>query len=119
MRSVEVKQDGHEQGEIMKTRITMMIGIAGMGLMMALPAQAAPDYVDSAYMIAQRNIDDGARRSRQDEGRDERKSYRRDAERDDQEGFGYGYERRKRESGSQEPVQQDRRGSRGNNGGRR
>jgi len=119
MRSVEAKQDGHEQGEIMKTRITMMIGIAGMGLMMALPAQAAPDYVDNAYMIAQRNIDDGARRSRPDEGHDERKSYRRDAERDDPEGFGYGYERRQRESGSQEPVQQDRRGSRGNNGGRR
>lgn len=103
----------------MKTRITLMIGIAGMSLMMALPAQAAPDYVDSAYMIAQRNIDDGAPRGRQNEGRDERKSYWRDGERDDPAGFGYGYERRQRESGSQEPVRQDRGGNRGNNGGRR
>jgi hypothetical protein len=119
MRSVEAKQGGHGQGEIMKTRLTLMTGIAGMSLMMALPAQAAPDYVDSGYMIAQRNIDDGARRNRQDQGRDERKSYWRDGEREDPEGFGYGYERRQRESGAQEPVQQDRRGSRGNNGGRR
>jgi hypothetical protein len=119
MQSVEAKQGDHGKGEIMKTQITLLIGIAGVSLMMALPAQAAPDYVDSDYMIAQRNIDDGARRSRQDEGRDGRKSYRRDAERDDPEGFGYGYERRQRESGSQEPVRQDRGGNRGNNGGRR
>jgi hypothetical protein len=119
MRNVEANQGDHGKGEIMKTRITLLIGIAGMSLMVALPAQAAPDYVDSADMIAQRNIDDGARRSRQEADQDGRKSYRRDAERDDPEGFGYGYERRQRESGSQEPVQQDRRGNRGNNGGRR
>jgi hypothetical protein len=119
MRNVEANQGDHGKGEIMKTRITLLIGIAGMSLMVALPAQAAPDYVDSAYMIAQRNIDDGARRSRQEADQDGRKSYRRDAERDDPDGFGYGYERRQRESGSQEPVQQDRRGNRGNNGGRR
>lgn len=103
----------------MNLRNTLMLGIAATSLMLALPSHADPWRVDDAAMIAQRNVDEGERRSRQDAERDERRSYRRDAERDDPQGFGYGYERRQRESGGYESAPQDRRGNRGSNGNRR
>jgi len=97
----------------MKLRQTLVLGIAAASLALALPSQADSWAVEEATLIAQRNIDDGARRSRQDSGRDERKPAWRDAERDDPQGFGYGYERRQREYGSGEQRQQDRDSKRG------
>jgi hypothetical protein len=103
----------------MNLRYTLMLGIATTGLMLALPSHADSWRVDDAAMIAQRNVDDGARRGRQEQDRDERRPSWRDAERDDPQGFGYGYERRQRESGGYESAPQDRRGNRGSNGNRR
>lgn len=95
----------------MKTRFTLMIGMAAISLMMALPAQAAPDYVDNAYMNAKRNIDDGVSRDRQDPDRENRKSKRRNVEDDDPQGYGYGYERRQRGYDSPAPVYDERPGN--------
>jgi hypothetical protein len=93
MHSMEVKQRP-ETGGMMNTRQLGFFGLAALGLALAAPVQAAPDYVDGAFVVAQRDRNDEARRDKRDAGKDDRRRPKREAEREDPQGYGYGYERR-------------------------
>jgi hypothetical protein len=93
MHSMEVKQRP-ETGETLNTRQLGFFGLAALGLALAAPVQAAPDYMDGAFVVAQRDRGDEARRDKRDAGKDDRRRPRREAEREDPQGYGYGYERR-------------------------
>jgi hypothetical protein len=112
MHGMEVKQRSRT-GEMMNTRQLGFFGLAALGLALAAPVQAAPDYVDGAFVVAQRDRDDEARRDKRDAGRDagkdDRRSPRREAEREDPQGYGYGYERRhQKESEPEDPDSRPR-----------
>ncbi|OJW47061.1 MAG: hypothetical protein BGO60_03830 [Thiobacillus sp. 65-1059] len=82
----------------MDTRQTWIIGLAALGLALAIPVHAAPDYLDDAYIVAQRDRGDEARQDRRDARKpDQRRAPRREAERNEPQGYGYGYERRQQE----------------------
>ena len=79
----------------MNARQLGIIGLAALGLALAAPVQAAPDFMDGAFIVAKRDRDDETRRDvRRDERRDDRRASRREAEREEPQGYGYGYERR-------------------------
>lgn len=97
----------------MNTRQLGFFGLAALGLALATPVQAAPDYVDGAFVVAQRDRGDEARRDKRDASRDaakdDRRSPRREAEREDPQGYGYGYERRhQKESEPEDPDSRPR-----------
>lgn len=82
----------------MDTRQTWIIGLAALGLAMASPVHAAPDYMDGAFVVAKRDRGDEARPDRRDAHKpDQRRATRREAERNEPPGYGYGYERRQQE----------------------
>lgn len=91
----------------MTTRHGWIFGLAGLGLVMAIPVQAAPNFMDDVIMVAKRDRADASRQDRQ-ERRDARQDAQRGDARQDQrhgdawrqdgrdepKGYGYGYERR-------------------------
>ncbi len=82
----------------MTTRHGWIFGLAGLGLVMAIPVQAAPNFMDDVIMVAKRDRADASRQDRQ-ERRDARQDQRhgdawRQDGRDEPKGYGYGYERR-------------------------
>lgn len=88
----------------MNARQLGLYGLAALGLALTAPAHAAPDFMESAFIVAQRDRGerDDARRqdrreTRQDDRRDIRQDDRRDAAREEQRGYGYGYERRQQQ----------------------
>jgi len=78
----------------MTTRPHWIFGLAGLGLAMATPVQAAPDYRDDVMIVAKRDRADEGRQDRRDIRRDERRDVRPKEVREEPEGYGYGYERR-------------------------
>lgn len=85
----------------MKTRQAVLLGLAGLGFVLALPAQA--DYLEGNIVLAKRDDGNGGFETRRDQ-RDERsakgskKLQTRDAESNvEPDGYGYGYERRQQE----------------------
>lgn len=78
----------------MNTRHTWIFGLATLGLAVAAPVQAAPDFMDGAFIVAKRERADEAREDRHDARKDDRRAARREAEREEPRGYGYGYERR-------------------------
>lgn len=82
----------------MNTRHSWIIGVAGLGLLIALPVQATPNFMDDVIIVAKRDRADEIRQDprdiRRDERRGERRDFRRDDGREEPQGYGYGYERR-------------------------
>jgi len=81
----------------MNARQLGIFGLAALGLALAAPVQAAPDFMDGAFIVAQRDRTEEARKERREARKDERRATRRDAGHEEPQGYGYGYERRQRE----------------------
>jgi hypothetical protein len=109
----------------MKLASALLIGIAASTLMASLPAAARDDFTAGSFQIARRGGDDSFRGERED---DSRRSTRR--QRDDDRGYGFGYERRRqsgddgaddrnRSTEEDRGDRRDRRDDRRDSGGRR
>lgn len=82
----------------MTTRYNWIFGLAGLGLAIAAPAQAAPNhFMEDVIILAKRDQADDARKDPRDTRTDDRRANRRDAEREEPRGYGYGYERRQQQ----------------------
>jgi hypothetical protein len=86
-----------------------MFGLAALGLALAAPVQAAPDFMDGAFIVAQRDRTDEVRQDRRETRKDERRATRREAGREEPQGYGYGYERRQRERSEDDDRSRGRR----------
>ena len=96
----------------MTTRHNWIFGLAGLGWVIAVPVQAAPDFMDSVIIVAKRDRADEVRQDQQDPRdarRDERRASRREAVRDEPHGYGYGYERRQQQKFEDDGRPRDRR----------
>lgn len=97
----------------MTTRHNWVFGLAALGLAVAIPVQAAPDYRNDVFVVAKRDRADEGRQNSRDTRRDERRDDRRDARRKDvreePEGYGYGYERRQQRRFEDDDRPRDRR----------
>ncbi|WP_296895401.1 hypothetical protein [Thiobacillus sp.] len=96
----------------MNTRRNWIVGLAGLGLVIAVPVQAAPNFMDGVVIVAKRDRADEARQDARDGRMDERRDTRRDARRDrgdEPQGYGYGYERRQQRKYEDEGRSRDRR----------
>ncbi|KVW97394.1 hypothetical protein [Thiobacillus denitrificans] len=78
----------------MNTRQLWIFGLTALGLALAAPVQAAPDLMDGAFIVAQRDRGDEVRPDQRDARQDARRAARREAESEEPQGYGYGYERR-------------------------
>ena len=85
-----------EMETTMNTRQLGIFGLATLGLALAAPVQAAPDFMDGAFIVAKRDRADEVRQDQRDSRRDERRDARRDRG-DEPQGYGYGYERRQQQ----------------------
>lgn len=83
--------------------------LATLGLVLAAPVQAAPNFMEGLVVVAKRDQGDEAHQDQRDNRRDERRSSRREAERDAPQGYGYGYERRQQERVEEDNRQRGRR----------
>ena len=81
----------------MNTRQLGIFGLAALGLALAAPVHAAPDSLDGAFMVAKRDRGDEVRQDPRDARKDDRRASRREAEREEPQGYGYGYERRQKQ----------------------
>jgi hypothetical protein len=91
----------------MKTRQTWIFGLATLGLALAAPVQAAPHFMDDAFIVAKGDRADAFRQERRDprdvqSEEDKRRATKRADEHDQPDGYGYGYERRHRQQGFEE-----------------
>ena len=94
----------------MKTRLIGMIGLATLGLALAVPVQAAPDFLDGAFMVAKRDQGEETRQDQRDARKDKRRgSKQREAGQDESQGYGYGYERRQQERFEEDERRRGRR----------
>lgn len=95
------------------TRRNCIVGLAGLGLMIAIPVQAAPNFMDDVIIVAKRDRADESRQVQPDQRatrRDERRGdVRRKDARDEPEGYGYGYERRQQRKYENDGRPRDRR----------
>lgn len=85
----------------MNTRQHWIAGMAGLGLVLAAPVQAAPHFIEDAFIVAERGQPEEARPDQPDARRDRdthrasrNRTERNRAESEEPEGYGYGYERR-------------------------
>ena len=81
----------------MNARHHWIFALAGLGLAIAAPVHAAPNFMGDTIIVARRDRAEEPRRDPRDFRRDERRDERRDAWRGrdgDPQGYGYGYERR-------------------------
>lgn len=82
----------------MKTRHILISGIASIGLVLAAPVQAEPDFMDGSFIVVKRDQGNDVRQDSQDTGKDKRSASRKPAaEREEPQGYGYGYERRQQQ----------------------
>ena len=84
----------------MNTRQLWIFGLTALGMAQAAPVQAAPDFMDGAFIVAKRDRTEAVRQDPRDSRRDEPRDERRDARRDrgeEPQGYGYGYERRQQQ----------------------
>ena len=78
-------------------RLIGITGLATLGLALAAPVQAAPNFMDGAFMVAKREQADEVRQDPRDSRRDKRRSTQSEAAPEEPQGYGYGYERRQQE----------------------
>lgn len=88
----------------MNTRQTWIFGLAILGLALAAPVQAAPDFMDGAFIVAKNDRGDEVRQEPRDPRKDDHRASKREVEREEPQGYGYGYERRQK----QRPEADDR-----------
>src|SRR3569833_2172850 len=100
LRSVEAKQATTEMETTMNTRRNWIIGLAGLGLVIAVTVQAAPNFMDGVIIVAKRDRADEDRQAARDDRRDRG---------DEPQGYGYGYERRQQRKFEYEGRPRDRR----------
>ncbi|MDP3585947.1 MAG: hypothetical protein Q8R61_12525 [Thiobacillus sp.] len=96
----------------MNARQLGLFGLAALGLALTAPVHAAPDFMESAFIVAQRDRgerDDARRQDRRETRQDDRRDSRRDAGREESRGYGYGYERRQQQRHEDEDRQRGRR----------
>lgn len=81
-----------------------IFGLAALGLALAAPAQAAPDFMDGAFIVAKSDRGDEVRPDQRDTRKGEqapegskRRASGREAGREEPQGYGYGYERRQQQ----------------------
>ena len=91
----------------MNSRYSRLFGLAALGLALAGPVQAAPDFMNGAFIVAQRERGEDIRQGPGDARRGGRPAPRRGVEREEPRGYGYGYERRHQHE-RQEERQEDR-----------
>lgn len=92
----------------MNTRHRGWIGLAALGLALAGPVHAAPDYLDGAFIVAKRERGEDVRPAPRGDRRDAPRD-RREAEREEPRGYGYGYERRQQHRNEGDDRRRDRR----------
>lgn len=78
----------------MNTRQLWIFGLTALGLALAAPVQAAPDWMDGGFIVTQRDRGDEVRPGQRDAHKDERRASKREADAEEPQGYGYGYERR-------------------------
>lgn len=81
----------------MNPRHTWIFGLATLGLTVAAPVQAAPDFIEGAFIVVRHDRTDEVRPEPRDRRNDKHRASRREAERDEAQGYGYGYERRQQQ----------------------
>ena len=81
----------------MNARQIGIFGVAALGLAVAAPVLAAPDFMNGAFIVAKRDRTDEARQDPRDVRKDDRRASRREAEHEEPQGYGYGYERRQQQ----------------------
>lgn len=96
----------------MTTRHNWIFGLAGLGLVIAAPVQAAPHFMNDVIIVAKRDRADEVRQDQEDPRaarRDERRETRRENVHEEPEGYGYGYERRRQRRSEDDARPRDRR----------
>ena len=93
----------------MNTRHTLIFGLAALGLALAAPVQAAPDLMDGAFIVAERDRGDEVRPEPRDARKDKRRATKREAEPEEPQGYGYGYERRQQQRSEEQDRNRGRR----------
>ena len=85
----------------MKTQHSLLLGMLGLGAVLAMPA-AASDYPDDSFMVVQRDGEKDVRQDKRDAGKSGKKAQpvQEAASREEPRGYGYGYERRQQEQGA-------------------
>jgi hypothetical protein len=73
----------------MNARQLWIFGLTALGMVLAAPVQAAPGFMDGAFIVAKQDQHDT-----RDMRQDERRAPKSNANRDEPQGYGYGYERR-------------------------
>lgn len=81
----------------MNTRYAWMAGVAALGLALATPALANPNGLDESFRLAARDSRDDVRQDQRNDKQDTRSSNKREAGRNEPQGYGYGYERRQQQ----------------------
>ena len=93
----------------MNARQLGIFGLAALGLALTAPVQAAPDFMDGAFIVVQRDRTEEARQERREARKDERRATRREAGREEPQGYGYGYERRQQQRSEEDDRNRGRR----------
>ncbi len=93
----------------MNARQKLISALAGLGLVIAVPVQAAPNFMDGAIIVAKRDRADEVRQDPRDTRRDERRAAPRETVREERDGYGYGYERRQQQRLEEDHRPRDRR----------
>lgn len=84
----------------MNTPYIWMAGVAALGFALATPAQANPEGLDESFRVAARDSRDDVRQDQRNDKQDTRSSNKREAGRNESQGYGYGYERRQQQDQS-------------------
>lgn len=99
--------EGHEGKNV---RPFWIVGLAALGLVLAAPVQAAPNFRDGAFIVAGRDQgNEASRPDRRDDRKDTRDASKREGEREEPKGYGYGYERRQQQQPNEDGRPRDRR----------
>ena len=87
----------------MNTRQTWIFGLVALGLALAAPVQAAPDFMDGAFIVAKNDRGGEVRQEPRDSRKDDspeggkRGASKHETVREEPQGYGYGYERRQQQ----------------------
>jgi hypothetical protein len=98
-----------EMETTMNTRHNWIFGMAVLGLALTAPVQAAPDFMDGAFIVAERDQAEAVRPDQRDSRKEKRRESKREAEREEPRGYGYGYERRQKQQSDEDSHPYDRR----------
>jgi len=100
-----------EMETTMNAQHNWIFGLAGLGLVIAAPVQAAPDFLGDVIIVAKRDQAEDARPDSRDGRKDKagRRESKREVESEEPQGYGYGYERRQRRSSEEDSRNRDRR----------